>query len=352
VPSEPMAAPSIAEAPFQWRPGRDHWFEHIARLGAAWTPSTLPKSDADICRQSIIAAASKNEQWLVHPSLIAMTRPHASPSVRICQDIQLLLWAAAHSPSVPTRVTVTEGIDIWTPDGGRHLPAGVHDLGAMIKALDRAELSLDVLSLSAVNPVANNARKSTTEEIRNGIRRFARAQQVLQKVFPVCHAWVLRSTRVVVPISFDDERTLSHSSLQLPGVVFLSVKDELQTLEAVVHEAAHQHLFLAQGSQPLVVAEHRDQRYRSPLRPDPRPLDAVLFAYHAITYMSAFYLEAARHKIAPAPRLSTALGLLKIQAADAVDTLTTNRECLSPLGAELFDSTREIASHQWMAETG
>jgi hypothetical protein len=75
------------------------------------------------------------------------------------------------------------------------------------------------------------------------------------------------------------------SSFYLWGTVFLNAEGHNTTLEVVqtlAHESSHMHLFAAALDSPLV--ENPDEeRYQSPLRLDPRPMDGI---YHA-TYVSA-----------------------------------------------------------------
>lgn len=70
------------------------------------------------------------------------------------------------------------------------------------------------------------------------------------------------------------------SSMMLWGAVFLNTArfpTGLDVLEGLVHEAAHQLLFGMSIGEPLVL-NPIEERYESPLRPDPRPMDGVFHA--------------------------------------------------------------------------
>jgi hypothetical protein len=75
------------------------------------------------------------------------------------------------------------------------------------------------------------------------------------------------------------------SSFYLWGTVFLNAevhRTVLEVVQTLAHESSHMHLFAAALDSPLV-QNPDDDRYHSPLRLDPRPMDGI---YHA-TYVSA-----------------------------------------------------------------
>ena len=75
------------------------------------------------------------------------------------------------------------------------------------------------------------------------------------------------------------------SSYQLWGAVTLNTdedKSDIAMLEALAHECGHCLLFGLTIEEPLVLNDDRE-RYKSPLRTDPRPMDGI---YHA-TFVSA-----------------------------------------------------------------
>ena len=75
------------------------------------------------------------------------------------------------------------------------------------------------------------------------------------------------------------------SSFYLWGAVFLNAgghKTALEVVQTIAHESSHMHLFAAALDSPLV-ENPEEERYHSPLRLDPRPMDGI---YHA-TYVTA-----------------------------------------------------------------
>jgi hypothetical protein len=86
--------------------------------------------------------------------------------------------------------------------------------------------------------------------------------------------------------SVDDKLVFNGiSSFYLWGTVFLNADGHKTTLEVVqtlAHESSHMHLFAVALESPLV-RNPDEERYHSPLRLDPRPMDGI---YHA-TYVTA-----------------------------------------------------------------
>jgi HEXXH motif-containing protein len=74
-------------------------------------------------------------------------------------------------------------------------------------------------------------------------------------------------------------------------------------LESIVHESAHLHLYMALAQEPLIDPDH-DGHYKSPLRPDPRPLRGILLAYHALAYIAALFADVSRLDDASSERLA------------------------------------------------
>jgi HEXXH motif-containing protein len=84
-----------------------------------------------------------------------------------------------------------------------------------------------------------------------------------------------------------DDKITFHgiSSFCLWGAIVMNAeghKTPLEVLQTIAHESSHMHLFGVALNSPLVLNDD-DERYKSPLRFDPRPMDGI---YHAV-YVSA-----------------------------------------------------------------
>jgi hypothetical protein len=88
-------------------------------------------------------------------------------------------------------------------------------------------------------------------------------------------------------ILVDSERFIGGSSFDIQGCILLKVAPQYPLLEIVdilVHEAAHQYIFLLSTLDPLCLND-RNKLYPSPLRKDPRP---IMGNFHAIFVLGRF----------------------------------------------------------------
>ncbi len=84
----------------------------------------------------------------------------------------------------------------------------------------------------------------------------------------------------IVPVGQHGEKSLSASYKEAIGLAYLSLHPSSLTMtEALVHEVQHSKANLLSWSDPLV--ENSEERFPSPVRPDPRPIWGVLLAVHA-----------------------------------------------------------------------
>jgi HEXXH motif-containing protein len=95
------------------------------------------------------------------------------------------------------------------------------------------------------------------------------------------------------------------SSFMLWGSVLLNTEyydAKLDMMAALIHEAAHQLLFGLSLDQP-VVENDVEERYASPLRPDPRPMDGIFHATFVCARMHYGYMrliKSQRNELSPA----------------------------------------------------
>lgn len=120
------------------------------------------------------------------------------------------------------------------------------------------------------------------------VQNFNSAFQKLKIALPELAGEVESLIRQVILVEGDP--TLGYdfaggSCYMLWGALFINAAShptELLMMEAIAHESAHSLLFGFTVDEPLVLNE-ASERYKSPLRDDPRPMDGI---YHS-TYVSA-----------------------------------------------------------------
>jgi hypothetical protein len=135
----------------------------------------------------------------------------------------------------------------------------------------------------------------SAESIRHGKARVQEALDLADAVDPELGSEIRELIREIVlcggspagKYTFDGA-----SSFMLWGAILINAdrrEDELTMLQMLAHESAHNLLF---GLSPneVLLNNGRDERYSSPLRDDPRPLEGI---YHA-TFVSARMHRAAR----------------------------------------------------------
>ncbi|WP_282888296.1 aKG-HExxH-type peptide beta-hydroxylase [Xanthobacter autotrophicus] len=143
----------------------------------------------------------------------------------------------------------------------------------------------------------------------------------------------------------------SDSSLMLWGAATLNVdihRSSLQIAESLVHEAAHLLLFGLSNEEPLV-RNPDSQRFSSPLRSDPRPMDGV---FHATFVCSRLHLFYGRLLARGAPggsaldrrQIEQTLAHLASRFDDGAGVVFGAAD-LTPLGDEVMRAAADYMSH-------
>jgi HEXXH motif-containing protein len=113
--------------------------------------------------------------------------------------------------------------------------------------------------------------------------------------------WVERVIHLILPLEAQPGAMVNGSQGHRWGEVHMSSRLEpLRHAEMLVHEASHQHYFLAESLGP--VSDGSDPTmYYSPLVREQRPIERILLAYHAVANILLFYdaFEAAGCEITP-----------------------------------------------------
>ncbi|MGM0578534.1 MAG: aKG-HExxH-type peptide beta-hydroxylase [Myxococcota bacterium] len=92
-----------------------------------------------------------------------------------------------------------------------------------------------------------------------------------------------------VPVGTDDEKHLSASYREAIGTVYLTLHPQTMTMvEAIIHEYQHNKINTLFHLDP-VMDNAFWPLFRSPVRPDPRPLHGVLLAAHAFVPVAELY---------------------------------------------------------------
>jgi len=147
----------------------------------------------------------------------------------------------------------------------------------------------------------------------------------------------------IIPVGYDEVRHLSASYREAVGTVYLTLHPNLMTMtEALIHEfqhnklnvAAHDAQFLHNAFHPL---------YKSPIRPDPRPLWGILLAVHAFLPVAELYrrMRDAGHPFAERPDFARRMNEIDLKNHEGMDMLRAHAD-LTPAGRAVFDDLEAL----------
>lgn len=229
--------------------------------------------------------------------------------------------------------------------------------GTRIAALGRSSLAAiesddlkEVLSCELARSGQNSDIFDPTNEVvvDRSLRAAVEALNAIRLAAPGLADEIEQLVTDIVVI--DSTKTNAASSFQSFGVVVLKYLQPFQTwttyVEHITHEAAH-HLLFAIFKVEDVFKTGTDERFRSPLRSDPRPLDAV---FHAMFVLARIiYILRRIRDCASYPNFNRTatysfynpLTLIE-QFRDAYSVVASNAQ-LTDFGAKLLRDTRAFA---------
>jgi HEXXH motif-containing protein len=141
----------------------------------------------------------------------------------------------------------------------------------------------------------------------------------------------------VIPIGYDTVRHLSASYREAVGTVYLTLHPSVMIMaEAIIHEFQHNKFnvsayhteYLGNAFAPL---------YKSPIRPDPRPLWGIVLAVHAFLPVAELYrrMRDAGHAWAEQPDFERRMSELDLRNHEGMNMLRAHAE-FTPAGRALF----------------
>ncbi len=147
-------------------------------------------------------------------------------------------------------------------------------------------------------------------------------------------AWATRLIRQLTLVSSEAGARLSSRSVsaRIGNVEMAAPGNDQHLAELLVHEAAHQHYYLAQLFSPLVRPEAAELTFYSAINGLERPLDKVALAYHAIVNIFGL-LDALTRCPGPIAESSRRrMDELALTEKSLRETLTANRDKLTDFG--------------------
>ncbi len=188
------------------------------------------------------------------------------------------------------------------------------------------------------------------------LRFEPRAEESLALLAEISPAWSAEIgallTRVIAAVPGPDarQRFAGASSFMAWGAIFINVsqeRDRIAVLLSLVHEATHQLLFGLARDEPLVT-NSPGERFTSPLRRDPRPMDGVFHATYVAARLSCLFeiLASGHPAVTPDERADAARRIAPMRGRFAEGhAVVASEALLTPLGRRVM----EEAASQVMA---
>lgn len=170
-----------------------------------------------------------------------------------------------------------------------------------------------------------------------------RAFDLIERFLPREFSEMALMLHQIIPVGFDDHRHLSASYREAIGTVYLTLHPNVMTMtEAVIHEFQHNKLNVAShGAEFLVNAFH--PLYKSPVRPDPRPLWGIMLAVHAFLPVAELYrrMREAAHPLAAHPEFERRMSDIDLKNHEGMEMLRAHAE-FTPVGRAMFDELESL----------
>jgi HEXXH motif-containing protein len=147
----------------------------------------------------------------------------------------------------------------------------------------------------------------------------------------------------VVPVGYDTERHLSASYREAVGTIYLTLHPSVMIMaEALIHEFQH-NKFNVSAYHTEYLGNAFSPLYKSPIRPDPRPLWGILLAVHAFLPVAELYrrMRDADHPWAARPDFARRLAELDLKNHEGMEMLRAHAE-LTPAGRAMFDELETL----------
>jgi HEXXH motif-containing protein len=149
----------------------------------------------------------------------------------------------------------------------------------------------------------------------------------------------------IIPVGYDTEKHLSASYREAVGTIYLTLHPNVMIMaEALIHEFQHNKLNVAAYTTDyLTNAFH--PHYKSPIRPDPRPLWGILLAVHAFLPVAELYrrMRDDSHPWADSPDFTRRMSEVDLKNHEGMEMLRAHAQ-LTPAGKALFEDLAVLES--------
>lgn len=148
---------------------------------------------------------------------------------------------------------------------------------------------------------------------------------------------------LIIPVGYDTEKHLSASYREAVGTIYLTLHPNVMIMtEALIHEFQHNKFNVsAYSTEYLTNAFH--PRYKSPVRPDPRPLWGIMLAVHAFLPVADLYrrMRDGGHPWAESPDFTRRMSELDLKNHEGMNMLRAHGQ-LTTAGRAMFDELEAL----------
>lgn len=150
----------------------------------------------------------------------------------------------------------------------------------------------------------------------------------------------------IVPVGYDGEKHLSASYQESIGTIYMTLHPQQMTMtEALIHEFSHNKINALFELDPLLHNAFHPL-FKSPVRPDPRPLHGVLLAVHAFLPVAKLYekMVESDEAIARRPDFLERFAQIRRTNREGCEIVLANAEP-TEAGQGVFDEIRRLDAH-------
>ncbi len=278
----------------------------------------------------------------VQSALVAPVRIEAPPRRVVSLAGRLVLdlpeRCALEISSERLVIEHADGRDVVTPDApeGRFVRRPFHavERGILLALEDNNPLAMFEAHPNKSGNRIDLGGRSVAEwcdALRDALARIGR-------YLPDLRAEIDLFVQQLVPVGFDEEAHLSASYREAIGTIYLSLHPQPMTMtEAIVHEFSHNKIN-ALFEIDDVLHDAYAPVYKSPVRPDPRPLHGVLLAVHAFVPVARLYeaMREAGDPLAGRPGFDARFAAIVAGNREGLDVLRAHARP-TPAGRALLD---------------
>ena len=194
---------------------------------------------------------------------------------------------------------------------------GLEDFGRAKLREVSAQFASSSLSTTQIGTIPTNAHRRVRLTLTDAL-------ELIQNSAPIAWQAVAKVTTEIIAVYGRPRGMMTFdgcSSLERYGSILINMRRQRTALtmaETLVHESAHSLLFALSCNDHRVL-NPTSERYASPLRIDPRPLDGIYHAVFVLARMYSFVAEVARNPRAKKAMRIEARKLMEVRKKNFLD---------------------------------